>query len=186
MYMYNIYLYMIYIYVYVYMHIHMHIYIYSCRWEQMLAPPHSMHWLHIRWWGQMLEPPHFLHVLLRRWCGQMLAPPHSLHLHRLLWRWRRQMLDPHAPCIGSFGAGVGTSRVDSLPTRRPTPCLSPHRVCLARLFLLGGTFAWFRRHPPLTALTALILYRSAALRNLFRCLCSSSGAAFISPPLVAS
>ena len=37
----------------------------------------------------MLAPPHSLHLLLMRWCWQMLAPPHSLHLLLMRWCWQR-------------------------------------------------------------------------------------------------
>jgi hypothetical protein len=59
---------------------------------QMLAPPHSLHWLHSRWCWQLPAPPHSLHWLLWRWCWQMLPLPHSLNL--LLWRWCWQMPAP--------------------------------------------------------------------------------------------
>jgi hypothetical protein len=60
---------------------------------------------------QMLAPPHSLHLLLMRWCWQMLAPPHSFRAGA--GRCPR----PRTPCICSFGAGAGRC------SRPRTPCI---------------------------------------------------------------
>jgi hypothetical protein len=86
----------------------------------LAAPPHSLHWLLMRWCGHMPAPPHSLHVLLRHWCSQMLAPPHSLHW--LLWRLCGQTLCGSfifaAPAeAASASSRLRRLRVLLLPTR---------------------------------------------------------------------
>ena len=57
----------------------------------------------------ILAPPHSLQVLLMRWCGQMLAPPHSL-------QWQRIALEHSRDALPQASHACGASRGPSSPS----------------------------------------------------------------------
>ena len=82
---------------------------------QMLAPPHSLQSLLLRWCWQMPAPPHSLHWLLSRWCWQTLAPPsarvwglsgsHGCQIVITFWQPR---LPEYGHCLGAMVARLSS------------------------------------------------------------------------------